>query len=122
MRRDSSARTSSSGFPHVRADEDDLGSQFFPEGGGESLKRLDGAFSAHPEQTGHADIDLVDQGQVLVAARRVDRSPAPGGGSANRLRPNPGEGRTATSMLFLAALKRACWETKPRNGGSGLES
>jgi hypothetical protein len=31
-------------------------------------------------------------------------------------------GRTATSMLFLSALKWACWQTKPGSDGSGLRS
>jgi hypothetical protein len=31
------------------------------------VERFDGPFSANPEQTGDADIDLIDQRQILVA-------------------------------------------------------
>jgi hypothetical protein len=59
-------------LPHVRADEHDLGNDGFAHGGEESLERLDGSFLAHPEQAGDADIDLVDQRQVLVAFGVLD--------------------------------------------------
>src|ERR1700691_3072588 len=54
------------GFPHVRADEHDLGGDFFPYGGKESLKGLDGSLFPDPQQTGDAEIDLINQGQVFV--------------------------------------------------------
>ena len=37
------------GFPHVRADEHDLGGDFFTHGSEESLKRLDGSLLADPK-------------------------------------------------------------------------
>ena len=54
------------GFPHVGADEDDLRSQFVADDGKESLKGFDGSLAAHPEQTGDAEIDLVNERQILV--------------------------------------------------------
>ena len=54
------------GFPHVRADEHDLGGDFFAYGGEESLKGLDRSLLADPKQTGDAEIDLIDQRQILV--------------------------------------------------------
>jgi hypothetical protein len=59
-------------LPHVRADEGDLGDDFWAHGGEESLKGCEGAFLAHPEQAGHADLDLVHQGQVFVAFGVLD--------------------------------------------------
>ena len=53
-------------FPHVRADEADLGNDLLAHGSKEALEGLDGPFLSHPEQSGDADIDLVDQGEVLV--------------------------------------------------------
>ena len=60
------------GFPHVGADEHDLGSQFVADDGEESLKGFDGSFFAHPKQAGDAEIDLVNQRQVLVAFGVLD--------------------------------------------------
>src|SRR5262249_28589817 len=54
-------------YRHVRANEGDLGNDLLAHGGEEALEGFDGPLLAHPEQAGDADIDLVDQGQVLVA-------------------------------------------------------
>jgi hypothetical protein len=45
----------------------DPGDDLFAHGGEEPLEGFDGSFLAHPEQTGDANIDLIDQGQVFVA-------------------------------------------------------
>ena len=60
------------GFPHIRADEDDLRGDLFTYGGEESLERLNGSFLAHPEQADHAQVDLIHQRQVLVALGVLD--------------------------------------------------
>jgi hypothetical protein len=36
------------------------------------LKGFDGSFLAHPEQAGDADVDLIDQRQILVALGVLD--------------------------------------------------
>src|SRR5580700_3750014 len=54
------------GLPHVGADEDDLRSHFVANNLKESLKGFDGPLAADPEQAGHAEVDLVDQRQVLM--------------------------------------------------------
>ena len=54
------------GLPHVGADEDDLRSEFVADHSEESLKGFDGSFLADPEQAGDAEIDLINQRQVLV--------------------------------------------------------
>src|SRR5260370_263991 len=59
-------------LPHVRASEQDFRRQVVADQGEESLKRFDGSLLADPEQTSHPEIDLVDQGQVLVAAGILD--------------------------------------------------
>ena len=59
-------------FPHVGTDEADFGDNLLAHGGKESLEGLDGPFLAHPEQTGDADIDLVDQRQIFVAFGVLD--------------------------------------------------
>jgi hypothetical protein len=41
-------------------------------GGEESLERFDGSFSSNSEQTGDADIDLIDQRQIFVALGVLD--------------------------------------------------
>src|SRR5450432_747918 len=53
-------------LPHVGADECDLRSQFVAYDSEESLKGLDGSFPSDPKQTGDAEIDLVNQRQILV--------------------------------------------------------
>ena len=55
------------GLPHVRADEGDFGDDLLSHGGEESLEGFDGSLFAYPEKAGDADVDLVDQRQVLVA-------------------------------------------------------
>ena len=60
------------GLPHVRADKHDLGNDFFTHGGEEALEGLNGSFFAYPEQTGDAEIDLIDQRQVFVAFGVLD--------------------------------------------------
>src|ERR1700693_4467492 len=54
------------GFPHVRADKRDLGGDFFAYSGKKSLKGLDRSLLPDPQQTGDAEIDLINQRQVLV--------------------------------------------------------
>jgi hypothetical protein len=54
------------GFPHVRADEDDLRGDFLADHGKESLEGLDRSLFPDPKQAGDADIDLINQRQVLV--------------------------------------------------------
>ena len=60
------------GLPHVGADEYDFGNYFLAHGGEESLEGFEGSLLTHPEQAGDADIDLVDQRQVLVAFGVLD--------------------------------------------------
>src|ERR1700730_14485482 len=57
------------GFPHVGADEGDFGNHVLAHGGEESLK---GSLFAYPGKAGDADIDLVDQNEVLVALGVLD--------------------------------------------------
>ena len=59
-------------LPHVGTDEGDLRSNLLTDYGEESLKGFDGSFSAHPEQAGDADVDLVHQRQILVAFGVLD--------------------------------------------------
>jgi hypothetical protein len=49
-----------------------LGNGFLAHGGEEPLKGFDGPFLAHSAQAGDADVDLIDQGQVLVAFGVLD--------------------------------------------------
>ena len=72
------------GLPHVGADEHDLGDDLLAHGGEESLEGFDGSFLAHPEQTGDAEIDLIDQRQVLVAFGVLDFIDADGVDLAER--------------------------------------
>ena len=60
------------GFPHVGADEYDFGNNVLAHGGEESLEGFDGSLFAYPEQAGDADINLVDQRQVLVTLGILD--------------------------------------------------
>src|SRR5215831_2280228 len=60
------------GSHHVRADEYDLGDDFFPDGSEESLKGFDGSFLAHPGQAGDAEVDLINQCQILVPFEVLD--------------------------------------------------
>src|ERR1019366_4815971 len=60
------------GLPHIRADELDLRSELLSDDGEETLEGFDGAFLADPEQAGGPLVDLVDQGQVLVAFGVLD--------------------------------------------------
>ena len=59
-------------LPHIRADEGDPGDDFLAQGGEESLEGFDGSFSPDPEQARDADVDLVDQCEVLVASGVLD--------------------------------------------------
>ena len=43
-----------------------------PNGREEALEGFDGSFLAHPEQAGDAEIDLINQSQVLVAFGVLD--------------------------------------------------
>src|SRR5207247_2617221 len=60
------------GLPHVRADEYDFGNDLFAHGGEESLEGFDGSFLSHPEQSGDAEVDLIDERQVFVALGVLD--------------------------------------------------
>ena len=76
--------------PHVGADEADPGNDLLAHGCKESLEGLDGPLLAHPEPTGDADIDLIDQRQTLVALGVWDFVNADGGAMARvgRLTPH----------------------------------
>ena len=50
----------------------------------ESPEGFDGSFSANPEQTGDADVDRIDQGQVVVAFGVLDLIDADGVDLAER--------------------------------------
>ena len=54
------------GPPHVRADEFDARAGLRPQHGEEPLEGLHGALLTHPQETHHAGLDLVDQGQIFV--------------------------------------------------------
>src|SRR5580658_2519155 len=60
------------GLPHIRADKQNPGSHLLTDDGEEALKRFDGAFLADPQQANESRVDLVDQGQVLVAFGVLD--------------------------------------------------
>src|SRR5713226_473716 len=60
------------GLPHIGTDEHDLRSQFVADDSEESLKGFDGSFAAHPEQAGNAEVNLINQRQVLVAFGVLD--------------------------------------------------
>src|SRR5215469_16709335 len=53
-------------LPHVGADEYDFRSQLVADDREEALEGFDRAFPAHPEEARDAEIDLVNQGQILV--------------------------------------------------------
>jgi hypothetical protein len=72
------------GLPHVGADKHDFGNHILAHGGEESLEGFDGSFLAHPEQTGDANVDLVDKGQVFVAFGVLDFIDADGVDLAER--------------------------------------
>jgi hypothetical protein len=59
-------------LPHVRADECDLRCEFVAYDGEESLKGFYGSLPTHPEQARDAEIDLVNQRQVLVTFGVLD--------------------------------------------------
>jgi len=46
------------GLPHIRADEHDLGNDFFAYGSEEPLKGFDGSFFARPKQAGNIEIRI----------------------------------------------------------------
>src|SRR5271165_596949 len=60
------------GLPHIGADELDLRRELLTDDGEETLKGFDGTFLADPEQAGEPLVDLVDQGQVLMAFGVLD--------------------------------------------------
>ena len=60
------------GLPHIGTDEDDLRGHFVADRGEESLKGFDGSLAAHPKQARDAEIDLINQRQVLVAFGVLD--------------------------------------------------
>src|SRR5271154_4332994 len=60
------------GFPHIGADEYDFGGQFVADDGEEALEGFDGAFPAHPEQARDANIDLINERQILVSFGVLD--------------------------------------------------
>src|SRR5438477_5496118 len=53
-------------LPHVGTDEDNPGSDLVADHGEKSLKRFDCSFPADPEQASDAEIDLINQRQILV--------------------------------------------------------
>src|SRR5262249_58838886 len=60
------------GLPHVRADEHDFGNDFLAHRREESLEGFDGPFLADPKEASDADVDLINQRQVLVAFGVLD--------------------------------------------------
>jgi hypothetical protein len=60
------------GLPHVRTDELDAFGQRLADQGEELREAFDGAVLADPQQAGAILLDLVDQGQVLVALGVLD--------------------------------------------------
>src|SRR5216684_6453755 len=60
------------GLPHVGADELDVRAEFGSEHSEESLGGFDGSLLADPEQASQVRIDLIDQGEVLVAFGILD--------------------------------------------------
>src|SRR5437763_6138185 len=65
-------------LPHVGADEYDFRSHFVADDREEALEGFDRAFPAHPEQTRDAEIDLVNQRQILVPFGMLDLVDADG--------------------------------------------
>jgi hypothetical protein len=59
-------------LPHVGADEYDFRNDVLAHSGEESLEGFDGSFFAYPEQAGHAQIDLVDKGEIFVTSGVLD--------------------------------------------------
>src|SRR4051794_5362351 len=59
-------------LPHVGADEDNLGSHFVADGSEEALKGFDRSFLPNPEQACDAEIDLVDERQMLLSFGVLD--------------------------------------------------
>src|SRR5580658_3376801 len=53
-------------IPKVRAGEHDLGGDLFAYRGEESLEGLDGSLLPDPKRARHAEVDLIDQREVLV--------------------------------------------------------
>lgn len=66
------------GLPHVRADEEDIGNDLLAHGSEESLEEFEGSFFADPEQAGDTDVDLIDEGEILVAFGVLDLIDADG--------------------------------------------
>lgn len=60
------------GLPHVGTDELDVGAEFGSEHGEEALEGFDGSLLADPEQASEVRVDLIDQGEVLVAFGILD--------------------------------------------------
>ena len=60
------------GLPHVGADENDLRGDFVADDFEEPLKRLDRSLPSDPEQARDAEIDLINQRQILVAFGVLD--------------------------------------------------
>lgn len=54
------------GLPHIGTDEGNLGSDLIADDGEESAERFNGSFPANPEEARKAEIDLIDQRQILV--------------------------------------------------------
>jgi hypothetical protein len=59
-------------LPHIGADEHDLRGHLVADDFEESLERLDRSFTADPEQTRDAEIDLINQRQILVSFGVLD--------------------------------------------------
>jgi hypothetical protein len=88
----------------VGADETDFGSQFIADNGEEFPERFDAPLFGDPEQTGDAEVDLVDECQVLVTFGVLDFVDSDGVETAFE----PMRGLTAISILLPSELKRAC--------------
>ena len=60
------------GLPHIRADEFNLGGEFLPDHGEESLEGFHGPLLGHPEEPGEVAVDLVDQREIFVSFGVLD--------------------------------------------------
>ena len=60
------------GLPHIRTDEFDLRGELVTDHSKEALEGCDSALFAHPQEPGEPLVDLVHQGQVLVAPGVLD--------------------------------------------------
>ena len=59
-------------FPHIGADEGDIRNDLLAHCAEEPLEGLDGPLLTDPEQASDAEIDLINESQVLVALGVLD--------------------------------------------------